>query len=272
VRVTAERRGPEIVVTVADDGAGLDLDALRSAAGEPGLSDREAAALVFRPGLSTAGAVTDISGRGVGLDAVREAVEHLRGRVAVSSEAGAGCRFEVTVPLTLAVVACVMLEAGGARYHLPTHATVSVQGDPTEAQVALEGGAALWVGGDVVPLTDLGAALGTGGPEPVGPAVVLQGSGGARHAFRVDAVLGQRDVTVKELGAVVPRSQLVAGASIEADGEVVLVLDPTALVEAAGGRRREAPAAAEPLPRRTRPRGRRPRPHRPRGCSSSTTR
>jgi two-component system chemotaxis sensor kinase CheA len=240
VRVLAARRGPEITIAVSDDGRGLDLARLREKAEEPGLDDRDAAQLVFRPGLSTAGAVTDISGRGVGLDAVRTAVEALRGRVDVTSEPGRGCRFTVTVPLTLAVLPCVLLEVAGTRYHLPTHATRTISEDGHGAEVGLEGGRALWVGGEVVPVSSLAGALGLPEGRADGPALVLEGTGGQRHAFRVDAVLGQRDVTVKELGAVAPRTQLVAGASIEADGSVVLVLDPTALVEGANRRRRAA--------------------------------
>ncbi len=247
VRVVAGRRGPEIAVSVTDDGSGLDLDGLRATAGAPDLDDREAADLVFRAGLSTAGTVTDISGRGVGLDAVRTAVEGLRGRVDVSSRPGQGCTFTVTVPLTLAVVPCVLLRAGGQRYHLPAHATRKILRGGREAEVGLEGGTAVWVGGDAVPVSDLAAALGGPGATEAGPVLVLEAANGRRHAFRVDAVLGQRDVTVKELGAVAPRSQLVAGASIEADGSVVLVLDPSSLVEVADRRRRGA-AHGTPAP------------------------
>ena len=249
VTVTAERRGPEILLTVADDGGGLDLDALRAAAGEPGLNDRDAAALVFRAGLSTVGAVTDVSGRGVGLDAVRTAVEHLRGRVDVHTITGAGCRFVVAVPLTLAVMACVMVEASGQRYHVPTHATVAIVGDGAAATVALEGGAALWVAEEIVPLSSLATVIGgPGDAAHAGPAVVLEGAGGLRHAFQVDAALGQRHVTVKELRGVIPRSRLVAGASVEADGTVVLVLDASALVEEAGGRRSRSPTPTQAPP------------------------
>ncbi len=254
VRVRAERRGPEITVTVSDDGAGLDLGRLREVAGAPELDDEQAADLVFRPGLSTADAVTDFSGRGVGLDAVRSAVAEVRGRVEVGSAPGRGCRFTVTVPLTLAVLPCVLLEAGGARYHVPTHAAVSLVGDGRDAEVGLEGGSGLWVGGDVVPVFDLRAVLGDPGPDADGPALVLGDAHGARHAFRVDAVLGQRDVAVKELGGVTPATALVAGASIEPDGSVVLVLDPAALAAAAGsspgaprpGDRAGAPSPAGP--------------------------
>jgi two-component system chemotaxis sensor kinase CheA len=244
VTVRAVRRGPEIVLSVRDDGAGLDLDRLRAEAAAPDLDDEAAAALVFRAGLSTSAAVTNVSGRGVGMDAVRAGVEALRGRVEVASERGAGTTFTVVVPLTLAVVPCVLLAAGGERYALPAHATVALVEDPGAGAVDLEGGSGVWVGGAVVPLSSLGEVVGAPDPvRPAGPALVLEGTAGRRHALRVDAVLGQRDVTVKELGSVLPRSALVSGASIEPDGSVLCVLDPVALVERAA-RRPPVPAAS----------------------------
>lgn len=243
IRVHARRQGPEIVVEVSDDGGGLDLDALRRSAGEPDLDDAQAAALVFRAGLSTAAAITAVSGRGVGLDAVRSSVEGVRGRVAVTSVPGQGTTFTLVVPLTLAVLPCVLVEVAGERYAIPTHATVVLLEDPDAAEVGLEGGRAVWVGGDIVPLADLSTVVGAAAAA-TGPAIVLDvgaGSAQPRCALRLDAVHGQRDVTVTELGGVVPHGLLVSGASIEPDGSVVLVLDPVALADRVG--RVRVPAA-----------------------------
>jgi two-component system chemotaxis sensor kinase CheA len=232
IRVAARRRGPEIVIEVSDDGGGLDLHALRERAGQPELDDRRAADLVFRAGLSTAASVTDVSGRGVGLDAVRTGVESLRGRVSVESRTGTGTTFTIVVPLTLAVLPCVLVEAAGERYAIPAHAAVSLVENPQEARVALDGGSALWVGGDVVAFATLGTLLGAPRPSSdAGPAIVLDAGAGRRCALRLDEVHGQRAVTVTEIGSVVPRSELVTGASIEPDGSIVLVLDPVVLVE-----------------------------------------
>lgn len=247
VHVHASRRGPEIVIEVVDDGRGLDEDALRAAAGAD--AEEEAADLAFRPGVSTAPTVTDVSGRGVGLDAVRAAVEALRGRVSVSSQPGAGSTFRLVVPLTLAVLPCLHVAAGDERYAIPAHAAITLVEDPPAAKVALEGRSAMWVGGDVVPLADLAAVVGAPRPSGAsGPAVVLDAGAAGRCALRVDEVFARRDVTVVELGGLVPRSGLVSGASIEPDGAVVLVLDATALVEraAAAGRDEAAPAGAPP--------------------------
>ncbi len=254
VTLAARRRGGEVVITVADDGAGLDLDALREKAGRPGLDDAAAAELIFQAGLSTAQSVSDVSGRGVGMDAVRTSIEALRGSVTVSTVAGQGTTFTLVAPVTLAIQRCVIVDAAGERYALPAHATSTIVDDPRAAEVGLEGGAALWVGGDIVPLAHLADVLDA--PEAngggTGPAIVIRSSaGGERCALRVDGVDGQRDVTAKEI-AVVPRSALVAGASIEPNGAVILVLDPAALVARAVGRGRPpvvlataAPAAAE---------------------------
>lgn len=245
VTVDARRRASEVVITVADDGAGLDLDALRERAGEPQLDDDEAAELVFRPGLSTAGAITDISGRGVGMDAVRSSLEGLRGRAAVTTRRGRGTTFTLTAPVTLAVVRCLIVEAAGERYALPAGAVAVIVDDPAQRRVGLEGGSALWVGEDVVPLVGLADVVAAPDADGTarGPAVVLQVGGRPGSALWVDAVLAQRDVTAKEIDGLPHRNELVAGASIEPDGSLVLLLDAGALVE-----RTRQPHGSAPVP------------------------
>jgi two-component system, chemotaxis family, sensor kinase CheA len=243
VRVAARRRGQDLEVRVSDDGRGLDPDRLRARAPNgAALSDAEALATIFEPGFSTAEEVTEVSGRGVGLDAVRSAVERLRGTVRAEGVPGAGSTFTITVPVTLAVLRCVLVAVGSERYAVPSHAVASIA-DEDEARVALEGGAAVWVGSEIVPVADLGAAVGAGAARDDGPALVLRREG-RKVAVRVDALLGQRDLTVQELGAAVPRTPLVAGGAIDADGSVLLVLDPVALADRAAGVRRAAPVLA----------------------------
>jgi two-component system chemotaxis sensor kinase CheA len=248
IRVHAMQLGAEIVISVADDGRGIDLERVRAAAGG-GLDDDAALAAIFRPGVSTADRLTGISGRGVGLDAVRQAVGELRGRIEVHSNLGRGTEFRISVPMTLAVLRCLILRAGGRDYALPLRSAVGLL--PGTDEVRAEGRAAVWVGGDAVGLCDLGALLGGTGEPAGGPVVVVSALTG-RHAFRVDALLGQRDVVVKELGRVLPRLDLIGGASVELDGSVMLVLDPGGLLHAAGAEPRvlapaspgiEAPAA-----------------------------
>jgi two-component system, chemotaxis family, sensor kinase CheA len=132
----------------------------------------------------------------------------------------------------------VIVEAAGERYAIPTHSTAAVVDDSRDAEVGLEGRPALWVGSGVVPLASLSRVVGAPGPDavPDGPVVVIAPRARERCALRVDAVTGQRDVTVKQLGGVLPRSTLVAGAGIDPDGSVTLVLDPAALAERSSGR------------------------------------
>ncbi len=245
VRVVARRRGPDLVVEVTDDGRGLDPARLREKlTNADHLTDAQLVDRLFEPGVSTAEQVTDVSGRGVGLDAVRSALARVRGTVRAHGTPGQGTTFTLTVPVTLALLRCLLVRAGTERYALPAHAIATVTEAGTDALVGLEGGRAVWAGGDIVPVADLATAVGAPDAGAGEHAVVLV-SGGRRLALRVDELLGQRDLTVQELGRALGRVDLVAGASIEADGSVLLVLDPVTLaVRASAGR----PAAAGAAP------------------------
>jgi two-component system chemotaxis sensor kinase CheA len=240
VRVHAMQIAGDVIVSVADDGRGIDLDRVRARLPDGrGMSDDEALEALFRSGVSTADRVTGVSGRGVGLDAVRAAVDALRGRVEVRTAVGAGSEFRIRVPLTLAIQRCVVVEAGGSRYAIPLAATVALVAPSSVEEISAEGRPAVWFGGEALPVSDLAAVVGTPAPPARGAAVVLSTPAG-RHALRVDAVRPQRDVVVKALGRHVPRLDLVAGASAEPDGTAMVVLDATGLIEAA--------ATAGPLP------------------------
>ncbi|HET9074168.1 MAG TPA: response regulator [Solirubrobacteraceae bacterium] len=248
VRVEAQRRGGDLFISVRDDGAGLDLDALRARAGRPDLDDADAAELIFSPGLSTAGGVDGLSGRGVGMDVVRKTVEALRGRVQVGFEPGQGSTFTLTVPASLAVIRCLVVAAGSERYGIPAHAVLHVDELPADATVGLEGGPALWMGREIVRVSDLAdllevpRAAGTSTlADPTGPTLLLA-AGGARVAVRVTAVIAQRNLTVKELGPVLAGVPGLAGASLEPDGSVMLVLDAEGLVQAALEHQGQLPA------------------------------
>ena len=258
VRVHATQLGSEVVITVADDGQGIDLARVRQRAGEAGdamegVGDDEAIYAIFRSGLSTAARVSEVSGRGVGLDVVRASLASVRGRVEVHSEPGAGSEFRLSVPITLAVLPCLLVEAAGRRFAVPMHSVVSAEAagwseDHVEGQVVIR------VRDTILPVSDLAATLGiTTGERGVAasesPAVVVA-SMTRRHAFRVDALLGQRNVVVKDLGRLLPRLSLLAGASLEPDGSILLVLDVSGLVDrarwarSAGGAGRAAPSPA----------------------------
>jgi two-component system chemotaxis sensor kinase CheA len=253
VRLEAAQVGPEVVLTVTDDGRGVDLARVREEVGRrgtgvAGLRDEDLLLEVFRPGFSTAGTVSGVSGRGVGLDAVRAAVEAVRGRVTLRSGPGEGTELRIVVPITLAVLSCLLVEAGGQRFALPMPSVVRALA-AGGALVAAAGRPVLLVGDGAVPASGLGRTLwgsehadGGGGD---GVAVVVGDSRGRRHAFVVDRLVGQRDVVVKGLPPLLPPSDLLAGAAVEPDGTILLVLDVTGLVE----RARAAPASAPaPVP------------------------
>ena len=250
VRVHATQLGSEVVVIVADDGRGIDLAQVRQRAGEAGdalegVGDDEAIYAIFRSGLSTAPAVSEVSGRGVGLDIFRASLASVRGRVEVHSEPGSGSEFRLSVPITLAVLPCLLVETAGRRFGVPMHSVVSAEAagwseDHVEGQVVIR------TRDTILPVSDLAATLGVSAgqgeaPASDSPAVVLA-SMTRRHAFRVDALLGQRNLVVKDLGRLLPRLALLAGASLEPDGSILLVLDVSGLVD----RARWARSAAGP--------------------------
>ncbi|MEA2496559.1 MAG: two-component system, chemotaxis family, sensor kinase CheA, partial [Thermoleophilaceae bacterium] len=226
VRLTASQVGSDVALVVSDDGGGIDLDKLRAKEGNPELTDEEAIELIFRPGTSTADEITDLSGRGVGLDVVRDALAAVRGRIEVKTALGAGTEFHIRVPMTLAALHSLLVGAGDGRFALPLQSVVTVLHPDGSSNGTVK------LGDENVPVASLSETLGLGPQDNRGPAVVLEGAGGL-YAFRVERLLGQRAVVVKELGDIVPRLDLVAGAAIEPDGSVMLVLDAPAVVERA---------------------------------------
>lgn len=238
IRLHAMQLGSEVIIAITDDGRGVDREGVRHEAtrqgvGTEGLSDEDLVALVLRSGLSTKSFVTDISGRGVGLDVVRANVEAVRGRIEVRSQPGLGAEFRIIVPITLAVLRCLLVEAGGSRYALPFHRVVRSQADEASGRAHAEGRPVVWVDRSAVPVSLLAETIG-GAPDEVstGPIVVLSDST-RQHAFKVDRLLGQRDVVLKGLSAALPKIPAVAGASVEPDGSVLLVLDPPGLIQRA---------------------------------------
>lgn len=233
--VHAMQLGPRVVITVTDDGAGVDVASVRTRAEAlgidcAGLRDDDVLDLLFHPGLTTTTEVTDLSGRGVGLDAVRESLAALRGRVEVESTAGEGTVLRISVPITLTVVRGLIVRIGGQRYAIPMSNVLSVAGRGAALE-QVEGRPAIRVGGSVIGVTPLGDVLGVEASDE-GPVVAVTGVS-KTHAFCVDALEGERDVLLKNLPAVVPASDLVVGASAEPDASVMLVLDAEALVEQA---------------------------------------
>ena len=262
ISLTARQQGGQVHVEVADDGRGVDVEAVRRTAAARGLvldhhelDDLSVLDLLCRPGFTTAARTTETSGRGVGLDLVRRAVEDVKGGIELETVPGVGTRFLLTLPATLTIVEGVLLRTGGGTYAVPVAGIEEVVGLREFALQRVGGALALDLRGDVVAvlgladvldLPDAGLPGGDGSPEPGMFAVVLA-HGGRRLALRVDGFLGRRELVVKSLGTFLTRVRHVAGAAVLADGDVVLVLDPVAILETfrAGLIRRRRPALEE---------------------------
>lgn len=251
ILLSAAQESNHVVITIMDDGAGIDATLVRRKAIERGilrgheaLGERETIQLIFARGFSTADAVTDLSGRGVGLDVVLRSIERLSGLVEVESLPGVGTKFVIQLPLTLAIISALLVEAGGDVFALPLSAVAeSVRYGDDDVQ-GIAGHPTLRLRGRVVPLLDLAEVLGLPprAPSARRHAVVL-GRGDKRLALAVDSLRGQQEVVIKGLDPAV-KTPLVAGATILGDGRVVLILDVAALFEGRRQGQRGALAAA----------------------------
>ncbi|WP_426755557.1 hybrid sensor histidine kinase/response regulator [Myxococcus sp. Y35] len=256
VTLSARLKGSRVEVTVDDDGRGLDLAALREQARARGMKvpeeDDEAARLAFLAGLSTATQVTQVAGRGVGLDVVRMHVEGLRGSVEVTTLQGRGTCFTLDVPLTLSTLRVLLVSAGGQTLALASESVARlVRLSPDEVR-DVEGRPA-WASGDaLVPLASLAEVLGLPpGPPRTRRGAVVLAAGTARAVVVVDEVLAEQEALVRSLGHRVRRARHVSAAAVLPDGRLSLLLNPVTLVRAAGGR----PAASlfpAPAAQRTR--------------------
>lgn len=261
--IQAWERGNRVVVEVEDDGAGIDPAVLRETAVRKGhlrpeaaeaLSDAEAVGLIFRPGFSTSRLITDVSGRGVGMEVVQTVLDRLRGSVTVDSTPGRGTRVTLDLPLSLAMLPALLVRTGGVTYALPASAVERVARFQPEALQSLEGRRAARLEGETIPLVALAGLLKVSSDQAEGGAVtaVLLRTGTRRVGFLVDEVLDEGEVVLKDLGPFLGKVDVVAGATVLGSGEVVLILDPGTLVRLARGApvaalgRPAAPAAAPP--------------------------
>ncbi len=236
VRLAALHRSGRIVIEVTDDGKGIDRQRVREIAIKKGLvasdaalTDEEVDNLIFLPGFSTASTVSNISGRGVGMDVVKRSIQALGGRIAITSEPGKGSVFTLSLPLTLAVLDGMVVRVGEQTLVAPLTTIIETL-RPKADEVRRLGprGAVLAVRGGHVPLIDIGVALGwrTTPIDPtIGVVLLVESEVGGRAALVVDAIQGQRQVVIKSLEANYQRVDAIAAATILGDGRVALILD-----------------------------------------------
>ncbi|MFH1744483.1 MAG: chemotaxis protein CheA [bacterium] len=243
VELRAFHKGGNIYIEIEDDGRGLNRESILNKARERGLiqdgdtlSEREIFNLVFEPGFSTAKVVTDVSGRGVGMDVVRRNIMGLRGQIDIQSESGKGSVFAIRLPLTLAIIDGMVVRVGPHRYIIPTLSIVqSVQPQSQELSTILNSGEMARFQGKHVPLFRLGDLFNIEDSEqdPTKGIVVVVEEGEEVAGLLVDDLLGQQQIVIKSLGGFFQGAQGIAGGAIMSDGRVGLILDVGALVKLA---------------------------------------
>ena len=243
VSLRAYHRGGSIFVEVEDDGRGLDRESILSKAREKGLvsngeamSDSEVYNLIFEPGFSTAKKVTDVSGRGVGMDVVRKNVQALRGQVDIKSSLGLGSVFRIRLPLTLAIIDGMVITVGRERYIVPTLSVVKlIRPEDRDLNTILESREMLSMYGKLIPLIRLGELFSIADAEQDatrGLILVVEDEG-VQAALLANSVLGQQQVVIKSLGKGIGKVRGLSGGAIMPDGRVGLILDVSGFVRLA---------------------------------------
>ncbi|RDV84779.1 chemotaxis protein CheA [Ammonifex thiophilus] len=241
IRLKAYHQENHIVIEVEDDGRGIDAERVRQKAVSLGLVDPETASrlteeelynFIFQPGFSTASQVTDLSGRGVGMDVVRKQIEQINGTVEVSSRPGQGTKFSIKLPLTLAIIRALMVSVEGQTYAFPLTSVLETLKVSREEVRRVKDMEVVPVRGSVLPLFSLAELFG-GQPRSIPHlyVVVVNLGGGKRAGLVVDELLGEQEIVIKSLGEYLGRIPGIAGATILGDGRVALILDVRGLVQ-----------------------------------------
>jgi two-component system chemotaxis sensor kinase CheA len=238
VRLAARHEAGHAVIEVADDGRGLDGEGIARQAAQDGLlaphsslTDAAALDLLCRPGFSTAAEVTDLSGRGVGLDLVRQRVDALQGQLDATSEAGRGTTFTLRLPLTMALTDAVLVRVGEQRYAIPIPEIERIfRPEPNAVVRTAARGQAISLDGELVPVFHLHHLLDAAADDaPAGGLMLVASAEGRRLGLLADEFLGQQRIVTKPLGKGIGRVPGIAGGTVLADGRVALVLDPPSL-------------------------------------------
>ena len=239
ILLRASNEGNMIVIEIADDGAGINIDSVKKKAIDRGiihpsknLSDVEAYNLIFEPGFSTAQKVTNISGRGVGLDVVRKEIEKLNGTVTVQSSLGKGTKFIIKLPLTLAIIQGLLVRVGTEVYAIPITSVIESHRIKPEDIKIIDNHEVFNVREDVISLVRLNRLFRLETDEAGDyNFVVIVGSGDKKMGVMVDSLIGEEDVVIKPLKDKYTNSPGIAGATILGDGTVSLILDVSQLLD-----------------------------------------
>jgi two-component system chemotaxis sensor kinase CheA len=238
ITLTARHAGAEVLISIADDGRGLDRDRIRARAEENGLiqpgailRDSELFSVIFQPGFSTAREVTSLSGRGVGMDVVKQAIEALRGKIEISSIPGNGTELTLRLPLTLAIIDGLLVRVGSGRYVLPLSSVEECVELSAAQDARSRGRNFLNIRGDLVPFLRLRTLFGATTPPDPYQKIVIVAAGKRRVGLVVDQVIGNHQTVIKSLSVLHAAAKMFSGATILGDGAVALILDVSQLVE-----------------------------------------
>ena len=244
VELAAYQEGRNIIVSVSDDGKGMDPEALKRSAVEKGLMSAEEAErltksdalnIIFIPGFSTAKAVSNISGRGVGMDVVKTNISRINGTITIESEVGRGTRITFRLPLTLAIIQALTVEAGAEVYGIPLSNVIGNIRVTAEEIKSVEGREVINIRDRIYPVVRLGSLV--SGSSPDGRAewkyIVIIGIGEKHFGILVDRLHGQEEIVMKSMGEYLKGTEGIAGACITGDGNVILILDMAGLLSSA---------------------------------------
>ncbi|MDP9105021.1 MAG: chemotaxis protein CheA, partial [Candidatus Eremiobacteraeota bacterium] len=243
IKLNAYHEGNQVIIEISDDGGGIDLQRVRDKGVRMGviaesdrLSDREIVELIFTPGFSTAQAVTDVSGRGVGMDVVKKNILRLKGVFDVDSVPGEGTTFTMKLPLTLAIIQALLVNVADELYSIPLDAVIESQRIDAADVRTVHGGEVITLRGQVVPLIRIAEFFRLDAPrDPDKVMIVIVGLQGRQVGLVVDSFQGEQEIVIKPLSDVIGRIAGISGATILGNGSISLIIDVHSLVAAARG-------------------------------------
>jgi two-component system chemotaxis sensor kinase CheA len=237
----AYQEGNNVVIEVRDDGTGIDVEKVKNKMVERGfitedqkdqVSDKDAIAELFQPSFSTADKVTDVSGRGVGLDVVKTNIEKLGGSIDCKTKWGEGSTFTIRLPLTLAIVQALMVELGKEKYAIPLGSIETIENVPKDSIKYVQSKEVINLRGMVIPLIRLDGLLDVPDRDDAGDylMIVIVKKGEKLAGLVVDNLIGQQEIVIKAIGKYINTPKVISGSTILGDGEIALILDPNVLL------------------------------------------